>query len=144
MVVYRRRVPGVQVGGTRGQRLPETPTETLDIGRRVSDAMHLHILAGSVGEWMAVRLSDGSSDGIAYPSRADAIEHQIHEQLCAYLRVTPDGIQPTDAVRFIELNRALYDAGYRLADPDMPGEPIYPQTVEELRAAIRELRNGNR
>lgn len=142
MVVYPRRATGPGVGGTRGQRLPDPRTETLDIGRRVSDAMHLHILTGSVGEWMAVRLSDGSSDGIAYPSRADAITHQLHEQLCCYLRVTPDGIQPADAYRFVELNRALYDAGYRIADPDMPGEPIYPQTLEELRAAIRELRRA--
>lgn len=120
----------------------ETGQLTDDIGRRVSDAMHLHILAGSVGEWMAVRLSDGSSDGIAYPDRATAIRHQLHEQQCAYLRVTLDGIKPADAYRFVEINRALYDRGYRLADPDMPGEPIYPQTVEELTAAIRELRRA--
>jgi hypothetical protein len=113
-----------------------------DIGRRASDIIHLHILAGRVGEWVALRLIDGSSDGQTYPDRATAIRHQVHEQLCCYMRVTPDGIRPVDAYRFIELNRALYDAGFRLADPDMPGEPIYPQTVEELTAAIQGLRHG--
>jgi hypothetical protein len=102
-----------------------------DAGKRVHDTVALHIVGGNVGKWVAVRLADGSSDGIPYDSRSDAIAHQLHEQLCCYLKVTPDGITPQDAVRFILVNRALYDAGYRLADPDMPGEPIYPQTREE-------------
>ena len=102
-----------------------------DAGKRASEAVNLHVLGGNVGKWVAIRLADGASDGIPYDSRSDAIAHQLHEQLACYMQVTPDGITPHDAVRFILINRALYDAGYRLADPDMSGEPIYPQTREE-------------
>lgn len=102
-----------------------------DAGKRASETVNLHVLGGSVGKWVAIRLADGSSDGIPYDTRRDAIAHQLHEQLACYLKVTPDGITPQDAVRFILVNRALYDAGYRLADPEMPGEPIYPHTREE-------------
>jgi hypothetical protein len=126
-------------------RLPAEPTHDAttqpanDVGRRAADTVTLHILGGNVGKWVALRLADGSSDGIPYDSRADAINHQLHEQLCCYLKVTPDGISPADAFRFIRLNRALYDAGYRLADPDMPGEPIYPLTVAQMERAIKGL-----
>lgn len=109
------------------------------MGRRISDTVHLHVIGGSVGKWLAFRLADGTSDGIPYDSRAEAIRHQLHEQLCCYMIVHPDGITPYDAVRFLLVNRALYNAGYRLADPDMPGEPIYPYTNEEMDAWIRAL-----
>jgi hypothetical protein len=102
-----------------------------DIGKRAAEAINLHVHGGNVGKWVALRLIDGGSDGIPYDSRAEAIKHQLHEQLCCYIRVTPDGINPTDAYRFIAINRGLYDAGFRLSDPDMPGEPIYPDTLEE-------------
>lgn len=108
-----------------------------DIGRRASEAVNLHVIGGNVGRWVALRLEDGSSDGIPYDSRRDAIAHQLHEQQCAYIRVTPDGITPADAARFIALNRSLYSAGFRLADPDMPGEPIYPENLEEINAWLR-------
>lgn len=122
--------------------MPPEPTADTDAGRRASEAVTLHILTGNTGRWIAVRLIDGASDGIAYDTRADAIRHQFHEQLYCYLVVTPDGITPEDALRFIRLNRALYDAGYRLADPDMPGEPIYPNTIEAAERYIRGLQRG--
>lgn len=107
-----------------------------DIGKRASEAINLHVYGGNVGKWVALRLEDGSSDGIPYDSRRDAIAHQLHEQQCAYIKVTPDGITPIDAARFIAINRALYAAGFRLADPDMPGEPIYPENLEDLHAVL--------
>lgn len=102
-----------------------------DAARRASETVNLHVVAGSIGKWVAIRLADGSSDGIPYDTRKDAIAHQLYEQQCAYLTVTPDGITPENAARFILLNRAIYKAGYRLADPDMPGEPIMPLTREQ-------------
>lgn len=142
---WREGVERVGHGGQTGQPVPLTQPDATganpaDIGRRVTEAMALHVAAGSIGKWLAVRLSDGSSDGIPYDSRPEAIRHQFHEQLCCYLQVTPDGITPSDAYRFIRLNRALYDAGYRLADPDMPGEPIYPLTIAQMERAIEGLR----
>jgi hypothetical protein len=117
--------------------IPELPpTEAADIGKRAAEAINLHVYGGNVGKWVALRLSDGGSDGIPYDSRREAIEHQLHEQFCCYIRVTPDGITEQHALRFILINRALYDAGFRLADPDMPGEPIYPSTEEEFARII--------
>jgi hypothetical protein len=110
-----------------------------DAGKRISETINLHVIGGSVGKWAAFRIADGGSDGIPYDSRREAIEHQLHEQYCCYMQVTPDGITPMDAARFLLINRALYDAGYRLADPDMPGEPIYPNTIEETRDWLRSL-----
>jgi hypothetical protein len=112
------------------------PLVAADIGRRAADNINLHVIGKNVNKWVALRLLDGSSDGIPYDSRRDAIVHQLHEQQCCYIKVTLDGITPTDALRFILVNRALYDAGFRLADPDMPGEPIYPNTDEELNRII--------
>lgn len=142
MLPYHQREQAGSVVGAKGRPVSDPATIADDIGRRASDIIHLHVLAGRAGEWVALRLADGSSDGQTYPDRPTAIRHQIHEQLCCYVRVPVDGMPPRDAYRFIELNRALYEAGYRLADPDMPGEPIYPQTVEEIERALRGLRNG--
>lgn len=117
--------------------MPESQSATLDIGKRASEVIHLHVLGNNVGKWVALRLEDGSSDGIPYDTRPDAIRHQLHEQLCCYVKVPPDGMPPKDAMQFILINRALYAQGYRLADPDMPGEPIYPMTDEEAFNIIR-------
>lgn len=68
--------------------------------------------------WMAIRLSDGGSDEVAYATKKDAIKHQLHERQCAYVRLTPDGMSPKAAYSFLKINRALYDAGFRITDPD--------------------------
>jgi hypothetical protein len=121
--------------------MPDNQTETLDIGKRAHDTIALHVIGGNVGKWVALRLEDGSSDGIPYDTRREAIEHQLHEQLCCYVKVPPDGMPAEDALRFILINRSLYAQGYRLADPDMPGEPIYPMTDEEM---LRTILDGGR
>lgn len=121
--------------------MPESPTQTLDIGRRAHDVISLHVIGGNVGKWVALRLADGGSDGIPYDTRRDAIKHQLHEQLCCYVKVPADGMPADHALRFILINRALYAQGFRLADPDMPGEPIYPMTDEE---ATRIILNGGK
>jgi hypothetical protein len=117
---------------TEGQGTLTVDPALADAGNRASSAINLALLTGDIGRWIALRLADGSTDGTTYDTRADAIRHQFHEQLCCYVKVPPDGMPPEHATRFIQLNRALYDAGYRLADPDMPGEPIYPLTIEEM------------
>lgn len=122
--------------------MPESPTETFDVGKRAADWYNLHVAAlhaqrkSMADPWprryIAIRLSDGGSDGEIYDTREDAIRHQVHEQFCAYFYLVPDGITSEDALRFIMLNRELYQRGYRLADPDMPGEPIYPNRIEDI------------
>lgn len=107
-----------------------------DPANRCSDAIRLHILAGNAGQWAAIKLEDGSSDGVAYFMRADAIEHQLHESMCAYVKIPYDDMPPKDAEQFLAVNRRLYDAGFRLTDPDDERMPVMPNTVEEVAAII--------
>lgn len=114
-----------------------------EAGRRCSDIIAMHIVAGDAGRWAAIRLSDGGSDGIAYDTKSDAIRHQLHETLCAYVRIPRDAMPAAEATRFLGINRMLYDKGYRLADPDGPAggesELILPDRSEDLDALIAQI-----
>lgn len=68
--------------------------------------------------WMAFKLEDGSSDGVLYDTRADAVNHQLHETLCAYfcMRNAQGGVTPKDCQLFLNVHRQIYDSGGRLAD----------------------------
>lgn len=90
-----------------------------DAARRCSDAVNLALIgqAGAAGRWIAVRLSDGGSDGVLYDQKSDAVRHQLHESLCAYIKIPPDGMTPRLAEVFLKFNRQLYDAGMRMQDP---------------------------
>jgi hypothetical protein len=70
--------------------------------------------------WIAIRLSDGGSDGNRYLSKREAVQHQSDEFLCAYisLRNCPNGVSPLEMERFLAFTRGAYDAGMRLPDPD--------------------------
>lgn len=94
--------------------------EVTDAGRRLSEAVNIALLGqgpGAAGRWVAARLIDGVSDGVLYDTKQDAVRHQLHEQLCCYVMITPDGMSPKDATRYLQINRQLYDAGMRLSDP---------------------------
>lgn len=99
---------------------------------RCSDAIRLHIVAGSGGKWAAIRLSDGGSDGIVYDTRADAVRHQLHETQCAYVCIPWDDMSPRSAENFLKINRELYDAGLRMTDPDATETPALPQRIARL------------
>jgi len=89
--------------------------------------MRGHIVAGHEGRWVAIRLSDGGSDGNTYDTREDAVRHQLHETLCAYAVVRPDDMSPKAAEAFLRVHREIYDAGYRLADVPKGYAPLLPQ-----------------
>lgn len=96
-----------------------------DEARRAADTLNLHVAGGAGGRWVAIRLSDGGSDGVTYDTRAEAIRHQLHESQCAYMRVS--SATPAETATFLAYNRQAYDAGYRLPDPDdeqpLPAHP---------------------
>jgi hypothetical protein len=94
----------------------------------MTDAMNLAAVAGDGGKWLAVRLSDGGTDGVAYDTRREAIRHQLHETLCAYVRAYE--ITAREAETVLAYHRAVYDAGYRLPDPD--DEPRAPLLDEGM------------
>lgn len=100
-----------------------------DAARRCSDVIRQHIHDGHAGRWAAIRLSDGTSDGVPYPRRRDAVRHQLHPSQCAYVRIPRDDMSPRAAARFLALTRRLYDAGLTLADPDSDRELILPDRL---------------
>jgi hypothetical protein len=72
--------------------------------------------------WLAIRLSDGGWDGNAYATREEAINHQLHETLCAYqwMGNMIGGAKPLDCAIFLKYHRDAYDAGMRLHEPEAP------------------------
>ena len=101
--------------------MKETPQQEIDAARRCADTI-TGLLAehkeNAFGKWVAVRLSDGGTDGIMYDTKQEAVRFQIHEMLCAYVCILPTGMPIDDALDFLRINRKLYAAGMRISDPD--------------------------
>jgi hypothetical protein len=115
----------------------------IDPARRAADIVNGLLVARTWeecrGGWVAIRLSDGGSDGVLYASKRDAVRHQANEFLCAYvaLRSLLSGATAPEMARFLYYTRAAYDAGYRLPDPDdATGGPelITPVTRADMMA----------
>lgn len=116
-----------------------------DAGRKAADAINLHRVAGGVGRWVAIRLSDGGSDGRAYDTKADAVRNQLHETQCAYTNVPPAPATPAEMTAWIDMHRRMYDANMRLHEPDAPQlvMPTAPGRRPRLAHRIhRDGRNG--
>lgn len=104
---------------------------------RMSDIMNDAITRypWSVGKWMAFRLSDGESDGIAYDTRAECVKHQFWEKYYCYIKLIPMGVNPQMCQANLSFYRAAYDAGYRILDPEQP-DFIPPSTNEQFRDQV--------
>jgi hypothetical protein len=103
------------------QRCGEPRTKHEDTGRRASEAVgnHLeHNREEAIDSWIALRLSDGGTDGGLYPTKSLAVAHQIHEHQCAYMVILPGGISAKDAEAYICIMRQAYNNGVPLAHPD--------------------------
>lgn len=102
-------------------RCKQGRTAHTDVGKRASEVIRKHISSDkelAVGSWVALRLSDGGSDNVLYPTKSTAIAHQLHEKQCAYVVIPPGGMSEQDAEAFICLMRQAYDNGVPLAHPD--------------------------
>lgn len=124
------------------------PGGHLDSSKRASEAVNLHWAAigyASVGKWVAVRLRDGSSDGVLYDTKQAAVRHQLDEFLCAYVRLIGMQMDVCDAETFLETHRRLYDRGFRLADPDSKtggSQYLMPTKAEMRQRVLAILRSG--
>lgn len=95
------------------------PLSELDqAATRMSEQVREAVANGYAGFWMAFRLSDGRSDEVVYEKRSDAIRHQLHEQQCCYVKIPWDNMPVRAARSLLQTTRRLYEAGFRLADPD--------------------------
>lgn len=122
-----RSIPGYPAGGPLGCYS--------DAARRASEAVNLHLIAdseGNKGRWVALRLSDGGSDGIVYDTVIDAANHQLHYQLCMYVRIPWSGLPVAEAETLLDYHRRVYDAGNR--PPYLQGYvPITSSLPEQMR-----------
>lgn len=124
-------------------RMKLLPNHT-DAAKRLCDGFNLHRMAApydSIGKWMAAALNDGSSDGVLYDSKRDAVRHQHHnEQWYTYVKLIPSTMNVCEAEVMLATARNLYDRGMRLTDPDHKhGGPdlIKRLTVEDALAQGR-------
>jgi hypothetical protein len=94
------------------QESPGVQSAWSDKGKRASDIVRQHLLDDpelARVSWVAIRLSDGGSDGVLYPNKETAVEFQIHETQCAYMRVIAGGISPREATSFLYHTAQLYE-----------------------------------
>jgi hypothetical protein len=95
--------------------------------------------------YVALRLSDGGSDGVSYATKREAVRHQVHEQQCAYFsfRGAPNGFADYKAAAiYLAYHRQAYDNGFRLPDPDdVHGGPdlIVPDMNEHMQNQLTRL-----
>lgn len=96
--------------------------EITDAGKRMADHVNLMITCHGWQEikrgWLAIKLEDGSCDNTLYDTREDAIRHQLHETLCAYLCLGQcmTGMNARDAQLFLNVHRQIYDSGGRFSE----------------------------
>lgn len=85
--------------------------EDKDAAQRIHDTVALHLVAASdimdaVGKWCVFALSDGRSDGVLYDEKHHAVAAMRgHSKDYCYLKITPDGIRPPDALSYLRTNR---------------------------------------
>jgi hypothetical protein len=112
-----------------------------DAEKRICDTVTLHWIAGgydmTVGRWMAFALSDGTSDNVLYPSKAECVSHQkgVYENYL-YMRLAPGGMHICEASAMLRMHRAARNRGFELS-----GErQIIPRlTSEDMNSQIRKL-----
>jgi hypothetical protein len=114
-----------------------------DRANRASEAVNIHFTAQGdsvIGKWVALRLSDGGSDGTLYDTKIAAASHQLHENQCAYVCLPAEGMSPRQAELFLKFNEGLYDAGMRLADPDRHIHT--PNNREQIKSVLSQVRKA--
>lgn len=121
-------MPLVPNTGPFGRPIPS------DAAKRASDIIQTHLLADTEGNrdrWVAIRLSDGGSDGTTYDTVADAANAQLHYQQCMYIRIPWAGMPAHEAEVMLAYHRKVYDNGNR--PPYLQGYvPIVPSARELL------------
>jgi len=108
-----------------------------EAAKRVYDTYHLHRssdIHGAIGNWFAAALADGRSDGYIYPTKKSAIRHQHHQEMYyTYIQITPANMSICAAEAMLTVARRMYDAGFRMTDPDdARREPITRSASEDM------------
>lgn len=106
-----------------------------DAAKRMADTLALHQTALTRDEilakrYVAIRLADGGSDGIAYGTREAAILHNVNNpSRCAYFQVPLERWGPATCDTLLWYVRGCYDSGFR---EDPAHQLVIPQGIEDL------------
>lgn len=113
------------IAENRDRLFDALPADLQEVGNRAYEVVMLHL---TVNQWweikekyIALRLSDGGSDGVLYDTHRDAVRHQIHEQQCYYLsfrNLGAGGVNKREIAIVMHMARKAYTAGMRFVDPD--------------------------
>lgn len=116
MFSIRRRKP------TLVERI--TP-ELLEAAKRASDLANSYLTwyppFDIRNKWLAFKLEDGTSDGVLYDTKREAVRHQHgNEQWYAFFpfRNCLGGTNAREMAIFLLWNRDAYNNGMRMPDPD--------------------------
>ncbi len=115
-----------------------------DAAKRIADTYSLHRIAAdtlgltNIGKFFAAALADGTTDGVLYDTKQDAVSHQKHnEQFYTFIKIGPWHMTACDAAVMLKVSRSAYDKGLRLADPQSRSggrELIKRATIEDMRS----------
>ena len=111
----------------------------------MSDHYNLHKAAGAItGWWLAFALSDGSHDGEAYPTKAEAVVHQHHnEWWFCFVKIVPGTMSVCEAESMLYMYRQ--QARLKLANRDdkRGGYDVIPRlTIEDHWRQVEAIRTG--
>lgn len=106
----------------------------LRLSDRVSDALFADREMAVFG-WLAVRFSDGDGDGAIYPTRDHAVAHQLAPEHMSFLQITPDGMSPRAAWRYLRITRDM-KSRWRADFHDPHAFPIIPARIELARGVL--------
>jgi hypothetical protein len=109
------------------------PVRPSDAARRMNTTMSLHQIGAQWNRWVVFSYEDGSSDGITYTTRQEAINFKSpFEQNYFYLQVNRDGFNEDIAERLLRVHRKVKESGMQMVDPDTNAEPIIPDRLDDL------------
>lgn len=115
-----------------------------DAAKRFSDMYNLHKAAGTVRGWIAVRYSDGSSNGDVYETREDAVGDLFPwEDRFFYATLQQPSMSVCAAESILRWKRIMSEM--EKPDRDLPhgGLEVVPFLTEEDREAqVRAVRTG--
>ena len=140
----------------------DTDKATLDAARRIVEMIDLHLVAAkaagsamdAVDRWVAVRLSDGVSDGALYDTKAEAMSYApkmlgVFDTQCMYIPVPLTGMPLKEALGYLRLMRQPFintcapteqiDPGFRALRTGLPSNLTTTQ-----RTALRRQINNER
>lgn len=115
-----------------------------DAAKRFADTIALHQTVLSRDEliakrYIAVALSDGSTDGVVYDTRNDAMRHQKgHPALYLYFQIPFERLSVHACDSLLWYVRGVYDAGYRPRLEE--AELVIPNSIEDIEEYANDAR----